>query len=247
MDDGEETRRVALFEPEPQSATTILHALRQAQLGPLCLPDPAIRLDMWHALRFDAAVINPFRSAQPPSAVMALMRTLAGDRPILALTPADASDQRVLAIVNGADDAIAATADVREMVVSLGALLRRRAMPANRLALDDLEIDLIGRHVRRAGQRIAMPLREFDLLTRLARSANHVVSRADLLRAVWRMDFDPGTNSVEVHMSRLRQRVDAGYSHAMLRTVKGAGYALVSQSAMAAIAPFAPFAPAAVA
>jgi two-component system OmpR family response regulator len=148
----------------------------------------------------------------------------------MALTPDDLADQRIIAMQAGADDAIATNGDPREMVARLAVLLRRRSPSATLLACDDLTIDLIRRSVNRAGRDIAMPLREFDLLAWLARSADRVVTRHDLLRAVWRIDFDPGTNRIEVHMSRLRQRIDAGHDHAMLRTVKGSGYALVSRS-----------------
>ncbi len=160
---------------------------------------------------------------------MVTMRGLSGERPLLALTADDCARARTFAIVHGADDAIHAAGAPEEIGARLTALLRRRQVSQSRLACDELEIDLIGRHVFRAGRPIAMPLREFDLLTRLARSPGQVVSRHDLLRVVWRINFDPGTNRIEVHMSRLRRRIDSGYSYAMLRTVKGAGYALVGQ------------------
>jgi two-component system OmpR family response regulator len=116
-----------------------------------------------------------------------------------------------------------------ELFARLAALLRRYHQADGQLSCDDLTIDLVRREVSRAGRNVAMPLREFDLLSRLARSADQPVSRTDLFRAVWRMDIDPGTNRIDVHMSRLRQRVDAGHARHMLRTVKGFGYALVSE------------------
>ena len=85
------------------------------------------------------------------------------------------------------------------------------------------------RRVERAGRLIRLPLREFDLLANLARVPDRPVSRDALLRAVWRIDFDPGTNRVEVHMSRLRAKVDRGFDWPMLHTVKGRGYALRSR------------------
>ena len=102
-------------------------------------------------------------------------------------------------------------------------------MAKGQLGEGELRIDLIDRRVERAGRLIAMPLREFDLLANLARIPDRPVSRAALLKAVWRIDFDPGTNRVEVHMSRLRAKVDRGFAWPMLRTVKGQGYALRSR------------------
>ncbi|MCW5647989.1 MAG: winged helix-turn-helix transcriptional regulator, partial [Sphingopyxis sp.] len=104
--------------------------------------------------------------------------------------------------------------------------LRRHHIAAGQLGAGDLRIDLIDRRVERAGRLIHLPLREFDLLANLARVPGQPMSRDTLLKAVWRIDFDPGTNRVEVHMSRLRARVDRGFDWPMLHTVKGQGYAL---------------------
>lgn len=222
--------RVALYEPEPDSAGHVAGIVKQAGGTVLPMPDPAISLRAWTEVAFDAVLANPFRSRCPPAVATALLRETAGHRAFIAITPCDLTEQRLMALQGGADDAVAMTADPREIVARLYALLRRRALSAGVLACDELSIDLIARTVRRAERAISMPLREFDLLARLARSADRVVSRHDLLRAVWRIDFDPGTNRIEVHVSRLRQRIDAGHSHAMLRTIKGSGYALVTRS-----------------
>ena len=95
-----------------------------------------------------------------------------------------------------------------------------------RLALGDLVIHLLDRRVERAGRPVPLLAREYALLLHLARHAGQPLSRTDLLRAVWRLDFDPGTNSVEVHMSRLRAKLDRGGARPLLRTVKGRGYML---------------------
>ncbi len=181
---------------------------------------------------FDLLLCNPFASTAPAPVALTAARSLAGQRPLLVLTPQEAVELRVLALRMGADDAMAANGDLREVVARIKALLRRARSNEGILACDELEVDLFSRCVHRGGQPITMPLREFDLLARLARSPDQVVTRDDLLRAVWRLDFDPGTNRIEVHISRLRQRVDAGHAHAMLRTIKGSGYALVSRMGM---------------
>lgn len=94
------------------------------------------------------------------------------------------------------------------------------------LRLGDLVIRLVDRSVTRAGRPVLLLAREYALLLHLARHPGQAVSRSELLRAVWRLDFDPGTNSVEVHISRLRGKLDHGFATKMLRTVKGRGYAL---------------------
>ncbi|MBL8651088.1 MAG: response regulator transcription factor [Sphingopyxis sp.] len=135
----------------------------------------------------------------------------------------------MLALGAGADDAVGWAGDPAEVVARIAGLLRRSRMAAGRLGEGELRIDLIDRRVERAGRLIPMPLREFDLLANLARVPDRPVSRSALLKAVWRIDFDPGTNRVEVHMSRLRAKVDRGFGWPMLCTVKGCGYALRSR------------------
>jgi two-component system OmpR family response regulator len=135
----------------------------------------------------------------------------------------------MMALTAGADDAVGWADDPAEVVARIAGLLRRSRMAAGQLGTDELRIDLIDRRVERAGRLIRLPLREFDLLANLARVPDRPVSREALLRAVWRIDFDPGTNRVEVHMSRLRAKVDRGFAWPMLHTVKGCGYALRSR------------------
>lgn len=99
-----------------------------------------------------------------------------------------------------------------------------------RLQVGDLLIHLVDRRVERNGRPIALLAREYALLLHLARRPGQAVNRAALLRAVWRLEFDPGTNSVEVHMSRLRAKLDRGFATPILRTVKGEGYVLCPDS-----------------
>lgn len=114
--------------------------------------------------------------------------------------------------------------------------MRVPAAPA-RLELGKLAIDLVGRTVERAGRPVAVLAREYALLVYLARRCGAAVSRRELLSAVWSLDFDPGTNSVEVHMSRLRAKLDRGFGHAMLHTVKGQGYMLAPEGAGSLMVP----------
>jgi two-component system OmpR family response regulator len=110
----------------------------------------------------------------------------------------------------------------------LEALLRRSAgtKTDTRLSVGDLEIDLLARSIRREGREIELLPREFRLLEVLARHAGHVVTRTMLLEEVWDYHFDPQTNVIDVHISRLRQKIDKGFARPMLHTVRGAGYCL---------------------
>lgn len=100
--------------------------------------------------------------------------------------------------------------------------------PGTQMRLGELEIDLIEREAWRQGRTLGLLQREFELLHCLARQPDHPHSRQSLLREIWRLGFDPGTNVVEVHVSRLRSKLDRGFDWPMLKTVKGAGYALVT-------------------
>ncbi|UKK86045.1 response regulator transcription factor [Sphingopyxis sp. BSN-002] len=192
------------------------------------LPPPIAGLRPWLDCCFDLVAINPFNEWQDPVEFVRLIRTVAARRPLLVFSDRDSPDDRMSALNGGADDAVGWTDNLPELLARITGLLRRSRIAAGQLGEGELRIDLIDRRVERAGRLIRMPLREFDLLANLARVPGRPVSRAALLKAVWRIDFDPGTNRVEVHMSRLRAKIDRGFAWPMLRTMKGLGYALFS-------------------
>ena len=128
----------------------------------------------------------------------------------------------------GGDDYLAKPFAFGELLARIEALLRRGSQPevATRIRIADLELDLLGRKVLRAGQPIDVTSKEFQLLEFLARRAGQVVTRTMLLEAVWDLHFDPQTNVIDVHISRLRAAIDKGFERPLLHTVRGAGYVL---------------------
>jgi two-component system, OmpR family, response regulator len=149
--------------------------------------------------------------------------------PILMLSALGDVDDRVLGLKAGGDDYLPKPYAFSELLARIEALLRRgshSAAPATRLQVGDLSVDLVQRRVTRGENVIELTSREFDLLVFLMRHAGEVVSRKMLLEQVWNMHFDPQTNVVDVHMSRLRQAVDRGFDHPLIHTVRGAGYQL---------------------
>lgn len=223
-DDGGRPPRVAIYHPARGSA--LADAVTAAGYGAALLPAPAGGLRPWLDGCFDLLLINPFLGWQEPSEFVRLARTIAGRRPLLVFSDRDSLADRMAALTAGADDAVGWTDNLPELLARIASLLRRSRIATGQLGEGELRIDLIDRRVERAGRLIRLPLREFDLLANLARVPDRPLSRAALLKAVWRIDFDPGTNRVEVHMSRLRAKVDHGFAWPMLRTVKGEGYAL---------------------
>jgi DNA-binding response OmpR family regulator len=151
---------------------------------------------------------------------VSLVRT--GDAVIL-WQPVDDPVARVRALEAGMQEVVGPWMHEAEAVARI---IRLADADQPMLRVGGLVIRLIDRRVERDGRPVALLSREYELLVHLARKPGQAASRAELLRAVWRLDFDPGTNSVEVHMSRLRAKLDRGFARPMLRTIKGKGYAL---------------------
>ena len=220
---------VAVYHPLTGRAERLGAAIEGAGLAVRLLPPHVNGLRPWVDCCFDLLLVNPFLDWQEPFEFVRLARSIAGRRPLIVVSDHDRLDHRMVALGAGADDAVGWTANLPEILARIAGLLRRSRIAAGQLGEGELRIDLIDRRVERAGRVIRLPLREFDLLANLARVPDSPVSRDALLKAVWRIDFDPGTNRVEVHMSRLRAKVDRGFAWPMLRTVKGIGYALRSR------------------
>ena len=151
--------------------------------------------------------------------------------PVICLTARDGVDDRIRGLDLGADDYLAKPFSFAELMARLRALLRRgQALVSNTVVVGDLTIDLVGRRVERGGRRIDLSAREFALLECLGRSAGQVLSRTILLERVWDMNQDPLTNVVDVHINRLRKKVDQGFSEPLIQTIRGVGYVLREES-----------------
>ncbi|HEY6868493.1 MAG TPA: response regulator transcription factor, partial [Novosphingobium sp.] len=143
------------------------------------------------------------------------------------------TDARIEGLTAGADDYLAKPFSFAELLARIQAIRRRGTggqaeQPVLRCA--DLELDRLARQVRRGKRRIAMQPREFRLLEYLMMHQGEVVTRTMLLEAVWDYHFDPGTNVVDVHISRLRRKIDDGEGSSLLHTVRGAGYRLAAEA-----------------
>jgi two-component system OmpR family response regulator len=151
--------------------------------------------------------------------------------PVLILSALSSIDERVAGLKAGGDDYLTKPFAFAELTARIDALLRRSLGPGNdfRLEVADLRVDLMARRAERAGQVLALQPREFRLLSFLMQHADRVVTRTMLLEAVWNYHFDPETNVIDVHMSRLRAKVDKGFEQPLIHTVRGIGYSLTSQ------------------
>jgi two-component system OmpR family response regulator len=162
--------------------------------------------------------------------IVAALRKSGSKVPILILSALSDVDERIRGLQSGGDDYLVKPFAFGELLARLDALVRRAqdASAETTLALDDLSVDLLSRKVTRAGKPVSLQPREFKLLEYLMRHANQVVTRTMLLENVWDYRFDPQTNVVDVHVSKLRQKIDAGFARQLLRTIRNAGYMLTA-------------------
>jgi two-component system OmpR family response regulator len=147
--------------------------------------------------------------------------------PVLFLTTMGGVDDRVAGLEAGGDDYLVKPFAFAELLARVGALARRPPIvAATSLKVGDLEVDLLSRAVTRGGKRIDLLAQEFKILEYLMRHAGEIVTRTMLLEKVWDFHFDPKTNIVETHISRLRSKIDKGFDKPLLHTVRGAGYVI---------------------
>jgi len=160
--------------------------------------------------------------------IVAMLRKNGKHTPVLILSALGSVDDRIEGLRAGGDDYLTKPFAFGELLARIEALLRRGNLPevTTRIRIADLELDLLGRKVSRAGESIDVTSKEFQLLEFLARRAGQVVTRTMLLEAVWDLHFDPQTNVIDVHISRLRAAIDKGFDRPLLHTVRGAGYVL---------------------
>ena len=163
-------------------------------------------------------------------AIIAALRKTGNKVPILILSALSDVDDRIQGLKSGGDDYLVKPFAFGELLARLDALLRRSqdARAETTLTLDDLTMNRLTHKVTRAGKAVALQPREFKLLEYLMRHADQVVTRTMLLENVWDYNFDPQTNVVDVHVSKLRQKIDAGGSRQLLRTIRNAGYMLTA-------------------
>jgi len=178
--------------------------------------------------RFDAIVLDRMLPQLDGLSVLQAIRAAKVDTPVLILSALGQVDDRVKGLKAGGDDYLTKPFAFSELLARLEALMRRRSGPQTEtmLRVADLEMDLLKRDVTRAGRSIDLQPREFLLLEYLMRHAGQVVTRTMLLENVWDYHFDPQTNVIDVHISRLRQKIDKGFDKPLLHTVRGAGYSL---------------------
>jgi two-component system OmpR family response regulator len=225
----EKVMRILVVEDDREVAGFVVKGLREAGHVVEHADNGRDGLFLAASESFDAIVLDRML----PGGIdgLRLLETLRAQHnttPVLFLSALAQVDERVRGLQAGGDDYMTKPFAFSELLARVEALARRgrNEGPVTRLQVGDLEMDLLSRTVRRAGQKIDLQPREFRLLEYLMRHAGQVVTRTMLLEGVWDYHFDPQTNVIDVHVSRLRQKVDKPFESPMIHTVRNAGYML---------------------
>lgn len=217
--------RILLIEDDPDTAEFVTQGLASESHSIETVPEGREGLLRAAGERWDLLIVDRMLPGLDGLALVRILRTAGVTTPVLFLTTMDGIDDRVTGLNAGGDDYLIKPFAFAELAARVAALGRRstRLIPETVLRIDDLEMDLLARVVKRDGRKVDLQPREFLLLEYLMRHAGQVVTRSMLLENVWRFHFNPGTNIVESHMSRLRSKIDHGCTD-LIQTVRGVGY-----------------------
>jgi two-component system OmpR family response regulator len=220
--------KILVVEDDRETATYLAKGLNESGYSVDSAHDGRDGLFLASSGDYDAIILDRMLPGIDGLAVLGALRAAEIRTPALILSALGSVDDRVKGLRAGGDDYLVKPFAFSELLARLEALLRRGTGPATatKLRVGDLELDLLTRSVRRGGKSIDVLPREFQLLEYLMRNAGHVVTRTMLLEHVWDYHFDPQTNVIDVHMSRLRQKIDKSFERPLLHTVRGAGYCL---------------------
>jgi two-component system OmpR family response regulator len=220
--------RILLIEDDLRVAEHAARGLRDAGHVVRHSADGREGLLLAAAEEFDVIVLDRMLPRVDGLKILQTLRATGDATPVLILSALGDVDERVAGLRAGGDDYLAKPFAFSELLARIEVLSRRGTVAAEsaRLAAGDLEMDLLGRTVRRAGRRIELTAREFRILEYLVRHAGRVVTRSMLLEHVWDYHFDPQTNIIDQHVSRLRQKVDREAGLPLIETVRGVGYVI---------------------
>ena len=219
--------RCLIIEDEAKTAEYIRKGLEETGHTAIVRGDGAQGLHLGSNEHWDVIILDRMLPGDVDGlSILKTIRDLGKSTPVLILSALGSLDERVRGLRDGGDDYLTKPFAFTELLARIEALTRRTGRPeeARELLVADLRMDLIKRKVERAGKPIALQPREFRLLEYLVRHRGQVVTRTMLLESVWDYHFDPGTNIIDVQISRLRNKIDKGFSPPLLQTLRGVGY-----------------------
>ncbi len=220
--------KILLIEDDREAASYLIQALDEAGHVTHHAADGETGYAMAAGMDYDVLIVDRMLPKCDGLAVIQALRTEEIRTPALILSALGEVDDRVKGLRAGGDDYLTKPYAYTELLARIEALARRPAPEeqVTRYTIGDLALDRLSHKVTRGGQAIILQPREFRLLEYLMRNAGQVVTRTMLLENVWDYHFDPQTNVIDVHISRLRSKIDKGFTQPLLHTVRGAGYVI---------------------
>ncbi len=222
--------RILIVEDDLEASSAMAKSLAESGHETVTAEDGEAGLRLARDSRFDIMIVDRMMPRMDGITMVECVRRDGDQTPVLFLSALGEISDRVQGLRAGGDDYLVKPYAFAELIARVEALARRRDTGSvlTILRVGGLEMDLIARTVHRSGQEIDLQPREFQLLEFLMRHADQSVTRTMLLEKVWEYNFDPQTNVIDVHISRLRSKIDKGFDKPMLQTVRGAGYRLES-------------------
>ncbi len=219
--------RILLVEDEPRVADFVAKGLREQAYAVDVASDGREGLYRARSLEYDLVILDVMLPGLDGCAVSTELRRAGFPAPILMLTARDAVADRVAGLDSGADDYLTKPFEFNELLARIRALLRRpAALRSEVLRIADLELDAARHAVRRGGRPVSLTAREYALLEFLMLNRNRVLGREQIATHVWDDNFDPFSNTIDVHIRRLRIKLDAGAAKPLIHTRRGEGYVL---------------------
>jgi two-component system copper resistance phosphate regulon response regulator CusR len=221
--------RILIVEDETKVAHALREGLEREKYEVVVAPTGEEGFFLVNAQEFDLVILDLMLPGRDGLQVLSTLRKRGLQTPVLILTARDAIEDRVRGLDSGADDYLVKPLAFPELLARVRARLRRaRTDPAVQLRLSDMEMDLLARNAKRAGRRLELTAREFELLEYLLRHKEEIVSREMLAREVWKETSRATTldNVIDVHINRLRRKVDEPFDRKLIHTVRGVGFVL---------------------
>ena len=220
-----EPMRILVAEDDAPLAEFLHQRLQQEQFSVHMVSDPGEAQRLASDQPYDFVILDLNLPAESGLDVLRKIRAKKPDLPVLMVTAASLAEDRVRLLDAGADDSLAKPFAFAELAARIRAVLRRGSRPGRAvLKVGDLEIDRVAHAVQRGGHSIELSPKEFALLEFLMRHEGQAVTRTAIVEQVWKLNFDTMTNVVDVYINYLRRKVDSGYDHPLIRTIRGVGY-----------------------
>lgn len=221
--------RVLIVEDEAKIASFLERAFREEAWEAAVAKDGETALALARSEAFDLAVLDVMLPGIDGFEVLKGLRALRRGMAVIMLTARDSVVDKVRGLDLGADDYLAKPFSVEELLARMRALVRRSTGSDDILELAGLSLDRRTQRVTRAGREIELTRREFALLEYLLETPGRIATRSMIAEHVWGIDFDPGTNTIDVYIKYLRDKIDAGFEPKLIKTIRGRGYTIEAE------------------